>query len=180
MNIRRTGILAAAFLLLASLFPLPVPAGSDIQEFPSCAHCGMSRKAFDYSRMLVTYEDGASVGTCSLACAEKEISGNRDRKLRAVKVADYETRLLLDADRAVWVIGGSEWGVMTRTPKWAFSGKVGAEAFARRSGGAVATWEEALAAATEERSGKKPSGKSEGPPPGKAAGGKSGCCCCGK
>lgn len=180
MTIHRTRILAAALLLLASLFPLPVPAGSDIQEFPSCAHCGMSRKAFDYSRMLVTYDDGNSVALCSLSCAANELAWGTDRKVVSVKVADYDTKELIEAAKAVWVVGGSEWGVMTRTPKWAFSGKDGAEAFVRKSGGAVATWEEALAAATEERSGKKPSGKSEGNPSGKVAGGKSGCCCCGK
>jgi nitrous oxide reductase accessory protein NosL len=98
----------------------------------------------------------------------------------SVRVADYDTKELIDAVKAVWVIGGSEWGVMTQTPKWAFSGKDGAEAFVRKSGGAVATWEKALSEATGERSGKKPSGKSEGRAPGKVAGGKSGCCCCGK
>jgi nitrous oxide reductase accessory protein NosL len=61
---------------------------------------------------------------------------------------------------------------MTRTPKWAFSEKAGAEAFVKKNGGAVATWEKALSEATEERSGQKPSGK--------ASGEKSGCCCCGK
>lgn len=165
MNRWHKGMFAAVALLAGSFLLSPVLAGSDIGEFPSCAHCGMDRQAFDYSRMLVVYEDGASVGTCSLACAEKELSGNRDRKVRAVKVADYGTRELLDAEKAFWVVGGSRQGVMTRTPKWAFAGKAGAEAFVKENGGTLSTWAEALKAASEERTG------------GKTAGKKCGCCC---
>jgi len=172
MNRWRNGMAAAVALLAGAYMFSPAMAGSDIGEFPSCAHCGMDRQGFDYSRMLVVYEDGASVGTCSLACAEKELSGNRDRKVRAVKVADYGTRQLLDAEKAVWVVGGKRQGVMTRTPKWAFAGKAGAEAFVKEYGGTLATWTEALKAAAEERAGEKAEGK--------APGEKGGCCCCGK
>ncbi len=164
---------SATVVLLSVSFPIdPALAGSDIGEFPSCAHCGMNRKAFDYSRMLVSYADGKSVGLCSLSCAADELALGTDRKVVSVKVADYDTKELIDATKAVWVVGGSRQGVMTRTPKWAFAGKAGAEAFVKGNGGTLSTWAEALAAATEERSGQKPSGK--------ASGEKGGCCCCGK
>ena len=90
MNRWHMGTFAAVSLLAGTFLLSTALAGSDIGEFPSCAHCGMNRQAFDYSRMLVVYEDGASVGTCSLFCAEKELSGNRDRKVRAVTVAERD------------------------------------------------------------------------------------------
>ncbi len=46
-----------------------VLAQDDIDAHRSCASCGMDRKAYGYSRMLIQYEDGAMVGTCSLHCA---------------------------------------------------------------------------------------------------------------
>ena len=35
-------------------------AEDDINEHRSCAQCGMDRKAYAYSRMLIRYEDGAT------------------------------------------------------------------------------------------------------------------------
>ncbi len=38
-------------------------------------------------------------------------------------VADYGTKKLIDAEKAIWVVGGSVQGVMTRNAKWAFENK---------------------------------------------------------
>lgn len=35
-------------------------------------------------------------------------------------VGDYNTKRLIDAEKAVWVIGGGKQGVMTKRAKWAF------------------------------------------------------------
>jgi hypothetical protein len=134
----------------------------------------MDRDRFSHSRMLVSYEDGKDVGTCSIRCAALELSQNPDRKVRSVRVADHDTRNLLDPGVATWVMGGSERGVMTRTPKWAFATREAAEAFIAANGGEITTYAAALAAAKGELDGGA-KGAEEG---GKVAGKGSGCGCC--
>jgi nitrous oxide reductase accessory protein NosL len=125
-------------------------AKDDIDTHRSCAFCGMDRKAYGFSRMLILYEDGVEAGVCSLHCAVIELDTNKDRKVRALLVADREERNLIPAETAFWVLGGSKRGVMTQRPKWAFRTMAAAENFVRTYGGTVITWNEALAAARED------------------------------
>jgi nitrous oxide reductase accessory protein NosL len=125
-------------------------AQDDIEKHRSCAYCGMDRKAYGFSRMVIHYEDGATVGVCSLHCAVKELSANQGRTVKALLVADRNSRELIDAVKAVWVMGGAKRGVMTQQPKWAFATKPPAEAFIVEYGGTIVSWDEALAAAREE------------------------------
>jgi nitrous oxide reductase accessory protein NosL len=142
------GMLLFGFLFfLAGTFAL---AGDDIDTHRSCAFCGMDRKAYGFSRMLILYEDGVEAGVCSLHCAVIELDTNKDRKVRALLVADREERNLIPAETAFWVLGGSKRGVMTQRPKWAFRTMAAAENFVRTYGGTVITWNEALAAARED------------------------------
>lgn len=67
-----------------------------------------------------------------------------------VEVADLNSKKLVDAEKATWVIGGSRKGVMTRTPKWAFAQKDDAVAFVNKNGGKLATYKEALTMAEKE------------------------------
>jgi copper chaperone NosL len=125
-------------------------AQSDIEDHRSCAHCGMDRKAYGYSRMLVQYGDGAVVGVCSLHCAIVELEANQGRTVKTLLVADRDTRTLIDAEKAIWVMGGKKRGVMTQLPKWAFQTKTDAEDFIKANGGKIVSLEEALTAAREE------------------------------
>ena len=125
-------------------------AQSDIEDHRSCAHCGMDRKAYGYSRMLVQYGDGSVVGVCSLHCAVVELDANQGRTVKTLLVADRDSRTLIDAEKAIWVMGGKKRGVMTQLPKWAFQTKADAEAFIKENGGKIVSLEEALAAAREE------------------------------
>lgn len=139
-------ILAVVLLSMAN----NVPAQDDIDAHRSCDNCGMDRKAYGYSRMLVQYEDGTVKGTCSLHCAVIELDANHGRAVKALLVADRETRILIDAEQAIWVMGGEKRGVMTQLPKWAFPSQASAETFIKANGGKIVTWAEALAAAKEE------------------------------
>jgi hypothetical protein len=142
---------AAAAVLLAGLLLAPAArAEEDLQKVPSCPHCGMSREKFAQSRMVVEYEDGSSVGTCSLHCAAVDLAVAIDKAPRALRVADASTKKLLDAEKAFWVVGGSRPGVMTRRGKWAFETREAAEAFAKENGGALAAFEEAMKATYED------------------------------
>jgi hypothetical protein len=127
-----------------------VVAQDDIDAHRSCASCGMDRKAYGYSRMLVQYEDGVIVGICSLHCAVVVLDSNHGRAMKSLLVADRDSRILIEVEHAIWVMGGRKRGVMTQQPTWAFQSTAGAEAFMKANGGKIVTWAEALAAARQE------------------------------
>lgn len=139
-----------AFFLVAgiALFAGVVPAAmDDITTHQSCKYCGMDREKFGHSRMLIEYDDGSTAAICSIHCAAVDLSIHIDRTPRAIWVGDLNTRRLIDAEKAAWVIGGSRPGVMTRNAKWAFEKPGDAEAFVKENGGKTATFEEAMRAA---------------------------------
>jgi copper chaperone NosL len=148
--IRQVTVGAFFIGLLLCLAGTAVFSGDDIDTHRSCAFCGMDRKAYGFSRMLIQYADGMEAGVCSLHCAVIELDANKDRKVKALLVADREDRTLVPAETAFWVIGGSKRGVMTQRPKWAFSTPAAAENFIKTWGGTIITWNEALAAARED------------------------------
>ncbi len=123
---------------------------ADVRKHNDCAHCGMTREKFSHSRMLITYADGTSVGVCSIHCTAIELKTGKGNPVKSLQVADLDTKKLVDAEKAVWVIGGDKKGGMTKTPKWAFARKSDAEAFIKKSGGKLATYKEALAMAEKE------------------------------
>ena len=97
---------------------------ADIVEGPQkCQICGMDRTVYARSRMLIVYNDGATVGLCSLQCAVAEMNQNKEKQIKSLLVADYNTTTLIDARTATWVIGGKKEGVMTSVAKWAFARK---------------------------------------------------------
>jgi copper chaperone NosL len=140
------GFSLCAFLLSGSfLF-----AQDDLHKHQSCTYCGMDRQQFAHSRMLIIYDDGTEVGLCSLHCAAIELALKLDKTPKMILVADYNTKKLIDAEKATWVVGGSKPGVMTKTAKWAFEKKGDAEAFVGGNGGSIASFDQAIKAAYED------------------------------
>lgn len=135
------------FLTFGGLFGSTVQAQDDIHNHRQCAECGMDRKAYGFSRMLLVYAEGKEVGVCSLHCAVEAMAGQRDQPVKTLLVADRNTHELIPVEQAVWVLGGKKRGVMTQRAKWAFKEKSAAESFIKEYGGEIASWEEALAAA---------------------------------
>ena len=125
-------------------------AQDDIKRFPSCFYCGMDRAKFAHSRMHLEYEDGSTLGTCSIRCTAVDMAFFIDKPPVAMQVGDYNTRKLVDAEKAYWVIGGKKMGVMTKRAKWAFAKKGDAEKFIKANGGKMATFEEAIQGAEKE------------------------------
>src|SRR5512133_551261 len=121
-------------------------AETDVKDHPSCPLCGMDRGKFAHSRILLQYDDASSLGTCSLHCAAMELTLNRLKIVTAFAAADYNTQKPVDAKKAAWVIGGSRPGVMTRRAKWAFEKRSDAEGFAKKYGGRVWAFDEAMKA----------------------------------
>jgi hypothetical protein len=110
----------------------------------------MDREKFSHSRMLVTYEDGSTAGTCSLHCVAVELTNTIDKVPAMVSVADYDSKELIDAESAVWVLGGSRKGVMTAQAKWAFASREAAEKFIKANGGRIVTFDEAMKASYDD------------------------------
>lgn len=142
-------------LFLTGLFLTIAPAAlaepqTDVAIFRSCRLCGMDRGNFSHSRMLVEYEDGSSIGTCSLHCTAVELANTIDRIPVLVKVADYDSKVLIDVEKAVWVMGGSRKGVMTGQPKWAFASSAAADRFIKSHGGNRVGFDDAIKAAYDD------------------------------
>ncbi|MEJ5330891.1 MAG: nitrous oxide reductase accessory protein NosL [Desulfobaccales bacterium] len=156
-----SGILLSALVLLAGPAPAqPAPAPpaatppaaepQDLTKHPACPHCGMDREKFAHSRMLLTYSDGSESGTCSLHCAALELAVRLDKTPTSLQVADDNTKKLIAAEKAAWVIGGAKPGVMTRVAKWAFEKEADALAFIKENQGKLATFDDAMRATFED------------------------------
>lgn len=137
-------------VLLLTCSPALATPPADVASAPTCRHCGMDRDKFGHSRMLIEYEDGSKIATCSLHCAAVELAITIDRIPVKVSVADYNSKVLLDADEAIWVIGGNKKGVMTAKAKWAFADRAAAESFIKSYGGSLASFDEAIKAAYDD------------------------------
>ena len=136
------GLLTVCFCLTS--FMVFAQTAADVQKHPDCKYCGMDRQKFGHSRMLVTYEDGSEFGSCSIHCAALNMAVSLDKTPKMIQVGDYNTKNLIDAQKATWVIGGSKPGVMTKKAKWAFEKPADAEAFIKESGGSIGTYEDAM------------------------------------
>ncbi len=106
-------------ILMAGL----VFAQDDIKKHTACKYCGMDREKFAHSRIFIEYDDETTEGTCSLHCAAIDLALNIDKTPEAIRVGDYNTKNLIDTEKAFWIIGGSRRGVMTQRAKWAFEKK---------------------------------------------------------
>jgi copper chaperone NosL len=141
-----TFLLGMALMLVStSLF-----ADDDVSKHKACPHCGMDRGQFAHSRMLVVYDDGAEIGLCSLHCAAIDLAINIDKTPKMIYVGDFNTKKLIDAEQAFWVIGGNKPGVMTKRAKWAFEKKTDADAFIAKEGGTISNVDQAISASYED------------------------------
>ncbi|MDA3903346.1 MAG: nitrous oxide reductase accessory protein NosL [Desulfuromusa sp.] len=143
-----------AILLICGLSLTAVIASAaqhdDQAAHVACSYCGMDRVKFAQSRMLVEYEDGGEVGTCSIHCMALEFANAIDRMPKHLLVGDFNSRELIDAEKAVWVLGGDKQGVMTSRAKWAFFEQADAEAFIVKHGGDIVSFDQAMKASYED------------------------------
>ena len=122
----------------------------DIKEHPDCKYCGMKRELFAFSRMLIRYGNHPAVGTCSIHCSSIDLALNTDKMPEAILVGDYNTNRLIDAEKAVWVIGGKKAGIMSIRGKWAFESRKDADGFMKENGGRISFFDEAMQATFED------------------------------
>ena len=129
----------------------PQPQVDDIAKHPKCPYCGMDRKQFHHSRMVVHYGDDLADGTCSLHCAALSLSLNIDRDPKALWVGDNavvgELKPLVEVEKASFLVGSKLPGVMTARSKVAFGNAEAAKTAQGANGGEIVDFEQALLAA---------------------------------
>lgn len=129
----------------------PKPLENDIDKYPKCPYCGMDRKMFHHSRMLVHYSDDLADGTCSLHCAAISLSLNVDREPKGIYVADVaaaaDSKPLIEVGKATFLVGSQLKGVMTKRSKVAFGSAEAAKAAQASHGGELADFDQTLLAA---------------------------------
>lgn len=134
-------IMAAALLLPA----LPAQAAEkDVDEIPACQYCGMDRHKFRQTRMLIEYEGGSRIGTCSIHDAAVDLAQSIGKTIGTIWASDYGTDKLIDAEKAFWIIGGDIPGVMSKKSRVAFLKKEDSLAFQKEHGGETASFDEAI------------------------------------
>lgn len=131
--------------------PDAAPQENDIAKAPKCPYCGMDRKQYHHSRMVVHYSDDLADGVCSLHCAALSLSLNIDREPKAIWVADNaaagDVKPLVEVDKAHFLIGGKIPGVMTKTSKVAYVTEAAAKESQAANGGELGNFDKALLAA---------------------------------
>lgn len=126
------------------------PLADDVKQYPECKYCGMDREKFGYSRMLIQYDDGTAAPTCSVHCAGIDLALNPHKGVAAALAGDYMTRVLLNAEKAFWVLGGDTMGVMSIRGKWAFAKRKDAEQFMKKHGGKLTSYDDIMKAVFED------------------------------
>jgi nitrous oxide reductase accessory protein NosL len=129
----------------------PRAAEADIEKYPSCPYCGMSRRQFHHARMVILYADDIPDAICSLHCAAISLSINIDRGPTAIHVADTapadDVKPLIEVQRATFLVGSALKGVMTRRSKVAYGSEAAAKAAQAAHGGVLVDFDQALLAA---------------------------------
>jgi nitrous oxide reductase accessory protein NosL len=143
-------LFTVTMLILVMAAPSFAQSQADIQAHARCTYCNMDRQQFAFSRMLINYDDGTVTPTCSIHCAAVDLSEKIDKTPREIKVADFQSKSLIDAETAIWVVGGNKPGVMTKRAKWAFEKKEDAEKFVQENGGTIASLDDAMKATYED------------------------------
>lgn len=130
--------------------PDPKAAENDIEKYPKCPYCGMDRKQYHHSRMLVHYSDDVADGTCSLHCAAISLSLNVDREPKSIYVSDNassaDLKPLVEVDKATFLIGSQIKGVMTKRSKVAYGNEAAAKSSQESNGGDLDNFDKALLA----------------------------------
>ncbi len=127
------------------------PLKDELAKYPKCPYCGMDRKQFHRTRQLIWYGDHRVDATCSVHCTALSLSVNMDLSPKGLYAADAgskdEVVPLVDADKAVYLVGSKLPPVMSRTSKYAYASREAAEAVKAEQGGELTDFDGALKAA---------------------------------
>ncbi len=127
------------------------PFVNDIEKYPKCPYCGMSRKMWNHSRHLVHYSDDMVDPTCSLHCAALSLSLNLDRFPKAIYAADFgaesQIKPLVNVEQMIYLVGSTLKGTMSGQSKMAFASKEIAQLNLEKHKGELENFDNSLTAA---------------------------------
>ena len=131
--------------------PDPKAFENDIEKYAKCPYCGMERRQFHHSRMLIQYSDDLADGVCSLHCAAISLSLNVDREPKAIWIGDNaapgEVKSLIEVDKARFLVGSKINPVMSKRSKVAYGDQAVAKTAQAANGGELMDFDHALLAA---------------------------------
>ena len=113
-----------------------------------CVKCGMTLPMFYRTNHAATV-DGNVEQFCSMYCLIEEMSAGK--KVTDVKVVDNTTLKFIPVEKAFYVVGSSKPATMAKKiSKYAFGTKAAAEVFAKKFGGKVMRYVDALTIAKKD------------------------------
>jgi nitrous oxide reductase accessory protein NosL len=126
--------------VLFQLLLLSIPAAAKdphVQDRPSCRVCGMWIDEYKRTAAELVYKDGHKESTCGVACMLREVEeAGGLGEFESVKVHDWVTGELVDAETATYVMGSRV--IPDMVPNYiAFAKREEAEAFAAKEGGDI-------------------------------------------
>ncbi|MDD4904821.1 MAG: nitrous oxide reductase accessory protein NosL [Methylobacter tundripaludum] len=132
-------VIKIAFMLVVFQFTL-MPASVSAEEAhkrESCRVCGMYIDRYQKSAAELVFKDGTTEHTCGVACMLREVEdAGGYSAFKSVKVHDWVTGELVDAQTATYVLGSNV--IPDMVPNYiAFAKREEAEAFAAKEGGQV-------------------------------------------
>ena len=139
---KKLSIKTASFVFFCILFAA-LPPILNAAEREGCVICGMYLDLYARTRFVISFDDGSTQSTCSLACAAEIINKNK-QKLKDIKAGDFLTGELIDARKAVYLEGSDVPGVMSYTSRLAFSSKKEALSFKKKHGGKIISFDDAV------------------------------------
>ncbi|NVM25156.1 MAG: nitrous oxide reductase accessory protein NosL [Desulfobacterales bacterium] len=143
----RKGLIVCSLILVSGLFLFTsVQAG----EQKWCPLCSMNLKMFWKTTNWLTFSDGSRTGYCSIHCASK-VYQKRATDIGRWEVADYDTKRLINAYKAHFLIGSDLAGTMTAVSKLAFASLDVAKRYQKEHGGTIGTLDDGLRRAIEGR-----------------------------
>jgi nitrous oxide reductase accessory protein NosL/NAD-dependent dihydropyrimidine dehydrogenase PreA subunit len=115
----------------------------------SCPTCGMKLPMFFKTNHAAIHQQINQMQFCSIHCLVDEIKNNK-KNLTNIKVVDTNSLKFIDAQKAFYVVGSSKKGTMSMVSKYAFTSKDEAIGFAKKYGGEIMSFEDALQVASKE------------------------------
>jgi hypothetical protein len=125
-------------------------AGGETDQQKWCPLCSMNLKMFWKTTHWLTFSDGKRTGYCSIHCASKVYQA-RPTEIDQWEVADYDTKNLVNAHKAHFLIGSDLPGTMTPVSKLAFASLKTAKNYQKDRGGTLGSLDDALKEAIEGR-----------------------------
>jgi mono/diheme cytochrome c family protein len=110
----------------------------------------MNLKMFWKTSHWLTFSNGTRVGYCSIHCASK-VYQERPTEIDGWEVADFDSKRLVNARKAHFLVGSDLPGTMTPVSKLAFASREVAEKYQKTHGGSIGTLDDAIKAAVEGR-----------------------------